>query len=77
MTTSFCWILGFVLSKTFINVCDVIGIHFAFWIFAVCCIFALLFTAFVLPDTEGKSLQEIQDMLQGRTKSRNTEMTKA
>lgn len=77
LTASFCWFLGFILTKTFSTVCDAIGIHFVFWIFALCCIFALLFTAFVLPETEGKTLQEIQDILHGRNKSENHKMTRA
>lgn len=69
LTASFCWLLGFILTKTFDTVCKTIGTHFAFWMYAVCCVFALLFTIFILPDTEGKSLQEIQDMLQGKQKN--------
>ncbi|XP_015368914.1 PREDICTED: facilitated trehalose transporter Tret1-2 homolog isoform X2 [Diuraphis noxia] len=77
LTASFCWILGFILTKLFGAVSDAIGIYSVFWIFAVCCIFALLFTAFLLPQTEGKTLQEIQDMLHGRNKSSNHKMTRA
>ncbi|XP_025205477.1 facilitated trehalose transporter Tret1-like isoform X2 [Melanaphis sacchari] len=77
LTASFCWLLGFVLTKMFDMVCNAIGIHFVFWFFAVCCILALLFTAFLLPETEGKTLQEIQDILHGRNKSENLKMTRA
>jgi len=77
LTASFCWILGFILTKLFSTVSDAIGIYSVFWIFAVCCILALLFTAFLLPQTEGKTLQEIQDILQGRSKSSNHKMTRA
>ncbi|XP_060863974.1 facilitated trehalose transporter Tret1-like isoform X2 [Metopolophium dirhodum] len=77
LTASFCWVLGFILTKLFSTVSDAIGIYSVFWIFAVCCIFALLFTAFLLPQTEGKTLQEIQDILQGRNKSSNHKMTRA
>ncbi|XP_050436601.1 facilitated trehalose transporter Tret1-like isoform X2 [Adelges cooleyi] len=66
LTASFCWFLGFVLSKSFNTLCSVIGEHFAFWMFSGFCVVALLFTIFILPDTEGKTLPEIQDMLHGR-----------
>ncbi|KAL4143719.1 hypothetical protein QTP88_006014 [Uroleucon formosanum] len=77
LTASFCWILGFVLTNLFSKVSDAIGIYSVFWIFAVCCILALLFTAFLLPQTEGKTLQEIQDILHGRNKSTDHKMTRA
>lgn len=66
MTASFCWFLGFALTKSFDPLCKAVGEHTVFWLYAGCCVAALLFTAFVLPDTEGKTLQEIQDMLHGR-----------
>lgn len=77
LTAGFCWLLGFILTKTFQSLCDLIGLHFTFWMYGVFCLFALLFTVFLLPETEGKTLQEIQDMLQGRTKSESMKMTKA
>ncbi|VVC33148.1 Hypothetical protein CINCED_3A009001 [Cinara cedri] len=75
MTASFCWSLGFFLTKSFATVSASVGIHTVFWAFAVCCMFALLFTVYLLPQTEGKSLQEIQDMLHGRTKPGSHKMT--
>lgn len=77
LTASFCWLLGFVLTKTFLMMSNCIGNDFSFWIFAVFCIVALLFTAFLLPQTEGKTLQEIQDMLHGRSKPVHHKMTRA
>lgn len=77
LTASFCWVLGFILTLTFSRMCAAIGIHFAFWMYSVFCILALLFTAFLLPETEGKTQQEIQDILHGRVKSNSHKMTRA
>ncbi|XP_054257410.1 facilitated trehalose transporter Tret1-like, partial [Macrosteles quadrilineatus] len=63
ITASFCWLLGFVITKFFNSVSDHLGAHFAFFIFSACCVAALLFTIFVLPDTRGLTLQEILDLL--------------
>lgn len=67
-TASGCWFLGFILTKFFSTVSDVIGIDGSFWIFSGCCAFAFLFVYKFLPETSGKSLQEIQDILNGNTK---------
>ncbi|XP_050534162.1 facilitated trehalose transporter Tret1-like isoform X2 [Daktulosphaira vitifoliae] len=67
LTASFCWLLGFVLTYNFPGMRDLLGMDFVFFLFAFFCIMALIFSLFILPDTEGKTLQEIQDILNGRT----------
>ncbi|XP_008550593.2 facilitated trehalose transporter Tret1, partial [Microplitis demolitor] len=37
-----------------------LGIHWTFWIFAICCTLGTLFVYFITPETKGKSLEEIQ-----------------
>lgn len=64
-TASICWILGFLITKFFSSVSDVIGNAGSFWIFAVCCALAGIFVYKFLPETSGKSLQEVQDILNG------------
>ncbi|XP_050534195.1 facilitated trehalose transporter Tret1-like [Daktulosphaira vitifoliae] len=71
LTTSFCWILGFILTNRFMILCDTIGQHFTFWIFSGFCILAFLFSKYLLPNTEGMTLQEIQDMLHSRITTQN------
>ncbi|KAK5645207.1 hypothetical protein RI129_006507 [Pyrocoelia pectoralis] len=41
------------------------GIHVPFFLFAVCCFFTAIFTVFFIPETKGKTLKEIQLMLNG------------
>ncbi|XP_018333077.1 facilitated trehalose transporter Tret1-2 homolog [Agrilus planipennis] len=67
-TVSICWLLGFVLTKFFAEVSDAIGISNSFYIFGLCCLIAALFVYKFLPETSGKSLQEIQDILNGVSK---------
>ncbi|XP_052121832.1 facilitated trehalose transporter Tret1 [Frankliniella occidentalis] len=62
---SFCWLLGFLITLFFAQVEHAIGGDMTFWALAAFCVLASLFT-FLLPNTRGKSLQEIQDMLNGR-----------
>lgn len=65
ITVFVCWALAFILTKFFSNIEALFGSHTAFWIFSACCVVAVLFTVLILPETKGKSLQEIQDELNG------------
>lgn len=67
-TASGCWFLGFLLTQFFSSVSIAIGIGPSFWIFTGCCVFGMFFVYKFLPETTGKSLQEIQDILNGNTK---------
>ncbi|XP_044594914.1 facilitated trehalose transporter Tret1-1-like [Cotesia glomerata] len=60
-----CWFLGFLITKYFSNIAAAWGQYTAFWLFGVFCVLSVLFTVFILPETKGKSLQEIQDELSG------------
>lgn len=68
-TASGCWVLGFLLTNYFGIVAELIGKSGSFGIFSVCCFGAILFTYKLLPETTGKSLQEIQDILNGNAPS--------
>lgn len=71
IATAFCWILSFLVTRFFNPVATAIGMHMAFWIFGVCCVGAFFFTMLLVPETKGKSFQEIQDMLRGKTSSKS------
>ncbi|RZF43383.1 hypothetical protein LSTR_LSTR001644 [Laodelphax striatellus] len=70
-STCFNWFLAFLITKFFTNISSFLGSYAAFWLFSCCCIFAFLFTFFVLPDTQGLSLKEIQDLLNGKKPNSN------
>ncbi|KAJ8686226.1 hypothetical protein QAD02_022020 [Eretmocerus hayati] len=65
ITVLVCWTLAFFITKYFNNIATAFGNHVAFWIFTVCCIVSVTFVVFLLPETKGKSLQQIQDELNG------------
>ncbi|XP_012255543.1 facilitated trehalose transporter Tret1-2 homolog isoform X2 [Athalia rosae] len=68
ITVVFCWVLAFCITKFFTNIESALGTYTAFWIFAGFCIASVVFTIFLLPETKGKSLKEIQDILNGYVK---------
>lgn len=60
---AFKWIFGFVIAKFFPLVSDLIGLHGAIFIFAICCALAAIFVIIYLPETKGKSYEQIMEML--------------
>lgn len=65
MVASTCWILGFLVTYFYPSL-DALGAYYAFWLFACFCVAAFFFTLFVVMETKGLSLQEIQDRLNGK-----------
>lgn len=63
--SSFCWILGFVITKFYSTLANSLHLYGAFWLFSGFNAFAALFSLFMLPETKGKTLQEIQLILSG------------
>lgn len=66
IVTGLCWTLGFIVTKFFASLQDVIGPYGAFWLFAAFCGVAFMFTFILVIETKGLSLQQIQDKLNGR-----------
>ncbi|CAF4838681.1 unnamed protein product [Pieris macdunnoughi] len=57
------WISGFIITTIFNTLISSIGAYAVFWFFSFTCGLAFLFTLFFIPETKGKSLIEIQEML--------------
>lgn len=60
IATCTCWLLGFVVTKTFVNIQEVLSSAGAFWMFGSFCMLGTLFGLFILPETKGKTTEEIQ-----------------
>ena len=54
------WIACFVLTYTFPSMNAALGTSDVFWTYAAICLAGLLFLYFCLPETKGKSLEEIE-----------------
>ncbi|XP_017043359.1 facilitated trehalose transporter Tret1-2 homolog isoform X2 [Drosophila ficusphila] len=59
------WLLAFVVTKTFEDLNDGLGIGGTFWLFAGLTVVGVIFVFFAVPETKGKSLNEIQQELAG------------
>ncbi|CAH1158635.1 unnamed protein product [Phyllotreta striolata] len=65
ISTAFSWTCTFVVTKTSLYFIDTIGAHYTFWMygFIVCC--SLLFSIFIVPETKGFTLADIERKLTG------------
>lgn len=59
------WVLAFVITKTFVNLTAALGSGGTFWLFSGLSVLGTIFIFFVVPETKGKTLNEIQKMLAG------------
>jgi len=73
ITVSVCWFLAFLITKFSSNMEKAFGNYALFWMFGAFCIISIVFTVLLLPETKGKSLQEIQDELNGVASNLDTE----
>ncbi|KAJ8957931.1 hypothetical protein NQ318_001928 [Aromia moschata] len=61
--SSLIWILAFFATKYFEVMVATVGIGQLFLFFAFCCLLASIFVIFCVVETKGKSLKEVQDLL--------------
>ncbi|XP_064097023.1 facilitated trehalose transporter Tret1-like isoform X1 [Macrobrachium nipponense] len=62
---------AFIISKSYPDIRNMIGLHGVFWMFSGGCVGYILLAIFFLPETKGKSLQDIEDYWENVTKKRN------
>ena len=56
------WLLAFVVTKTYNSLVSEIMIQGTFWFYSGCSFLGFVFTFFVVPETKGKTLEEIEIM---------------
>lgn len=57
------WLFAFFVTKFFSSLVSVIHIYNTFWLFTLFSVLGTFFVIFVVPETKGKSMDEIQEML--------------
>lgn len=62
---AFNWALAFLVTSTFDAMNKTFGNGQTFWVFSVFCVLGVVFVFFFVPETKGKSLNDIQLMLAG------------
>ena len=56
------WLMDFVVTKTYYNMVSELTIQGTFWLYAGFCFLGFVFVIFVMPETKGKTLEEIEAM---------------
>jgi SP family facilitated glucose transporter-like MFS transporter 8 len=59
------WILAFIVTRFYSDLALSFGTHTTFWIFSVISVIGTVFVFFLVPETKGKTLDEIQKELAG------------
>ena len=60
------WLANLAVSLTFLLLINAIGKSATFWLYAALCAAAFVFTAFFVPETKGKTLEEIEAFWRSR-----------
>ncbi|XP_026177905.1 solute carrier family 2, facilitated glucose transporter member 8 [Mastacembelus armatus] len=59
------WTMAFVVTKTFQDMMNVLTNAGTFWLFSSVCTLSIIFTAFFIPETKGKTLEQIEATFRG------------
>ncbi|XP_071442931.1 facilitated trehalose transporter Tret1 isoform X2 [Hetaerina americana] len=68
LATAFNWTCTFIVTKTFEDLIQLMGTAGVFWLFGCIVTVGLVFVFFVVPETQGRSLEDIEMILTGRKK---------
>ncbi|XP_076270730.1 trehalose transporter 1-like protein [Rhynchophorus ferrugineus] len=68
ITSFFCFFLSFFITMCFPFLSAAIGIAGSFWLFAGVLVCGFVFCVVLVPETKGKSILEIQNILEGNSK---------
>jgi sugar porter (SP) family MFS transporter len=60
------WVANLAVSLTFLLLIHAIGKPATFWLYAALCVAAIVFTAIFVPETKGKTLEEIEEYWRSR-----------
>ncbi|XP_017754191.1 PREDICTED: facilitated trehalose transporter Tret1-2 homolog [Eufriesea mexicana] len=66
ITVCVCWLCSFFITFYCNKLQQAWGNYSLYWLFAAFCVASVVFTIMVLPETKGKSLQQIQNELSGK-----------
>ena len=60
VATAFNWASAFVVSQVFLSLIDALGNSLTFWLFGLFCLIGWIWIFYAVPETKGRSLEQIQ-----------------
>jgi Sugar (and other) transporter len=69
------WAFNFLVSFTFLSLVAAIGKAATFWLYAAIAVCAVVFFIWRVPETMGRSLEQIQEDVTGRSRRRRRRRT--
>ncbi|CAL4102872.1 unnamed protein product, partial [Meganyctiphanes norvegica] len=55
----FNWSLSFIVTLTFVPMQEALGAAWTYWVFGIVCLLSLVFCMFLVPETKGRTLEEV------------------
>ncbi|XP_035795544.1 facilitated trehalose transporter Tret1-like [Anopheles albimanus] len=69
LCTAFLWTISFLVVKYYPVMVELVGLHGCMWMFSAVCLSAGLFNAIVIPETRGRSIEQIIHAMENDIKS--------
>lgn len=66
------WGMNFIVALTFLSLLQLLGSDITFWLYAAVCVLGVLYAVFLVPETKGKSLEELEQGFRDRDRARRT-----
>jgi len=60
LATVVIWVSDLLVTITFLTLVERLGARGSFWLYAAACVAALFFSARMVPETKGRTLEEIE-----------------
>lgn len=61
VSTAINWLSAFLITRFFVDITEAIHVYGAYWLCTAVCAISIPFIIFVVPETKGKTLEEIQE----------------
>ena len=65
------WATNFLVTLTFLSLTSLIGVSGAFWLYGVFAVLTMLLFYFLIPETSGQELEDIQDNWKNKKPANN------
>ena len=62
--TAIQWGANFIVAATFLSLLETVGITNLFWLYGIVCVAAIFFCYYLIPETKGVSLEQMEEMFQ-------------